>query len=146
MLFNLKPTLLFGLALTAVASPIASDTDPLEARDLLSLLPRAQVKDVNCGGAKFTAANINAAIKQSKVVETARAAGQKGYGKYPETYGNGEKFFKSTSQLYAYPLISGVYSGSGSSFSVRKKKKLVCERCMSELIMGTFLGGRVQCR
>ncbi|KAL7655713.1 hypothetical protein ACMYSQ_007654 [Aspergillus niger] len=98
MLFSLKPTILLALALTAVASPVANPT----ADEPHTLVSRATIKDVDCDGTKFTTTDIKNAISQSRT----------GAGKYPDTYGNGEGYFKATTQLYEYPLVSGgTYTG-----------------------------------
>ncbi|GKZ20022.1 hypothetical protein AbraIFM66951_001614 [Aspergillus brasiliensis] len=106
MLF-LKPTILLALALTAVASPIAYPTTDAG----VGLVGRAQKKDVDCDGKRFTVADINNAIKQARLVQNEKDNGVGGYGKYPETYNNNEGFFNSPSQLYEYPLVSGTFSG-----------------------------------
>ncbi|PWY81906.1 hypothetical protein BO70DRAFT_396694 [Aspergillus heteromorphus CBS 117.55] len=116
LLSTLNPTILLALALTAIASPVAN---PIPETNLIErdLIPRAQVKPVDCNGVKFTTTDINNALKQAKVVQTAKDEKKAGYGKYPAFYGDGEKLFQSTSNLYEYPLVDGIYSGSELLFS-----------------------------
>ncbi|KAI3063013.1 hypothetical protein CBS147343_8479 [Aspergillus niger] len=93
MLFSLKPMILLTMALTAVASPIAN---PM-ADESHTLVSRATIKDIDCDGTKFTTTDIKNAISQSRT----------GAGKYPDTYSNSEGYFKTTTQLYEYSLVSG---------------------------------------
>ncbi|PYI00186.1 Ribonuclease/ribotoxin [Aspergillus ellipticus CBS 707.79] len=124
MLFTLKPTILLALALTAIASPIANPNPNPET----NLVARAAVKAVDCNGVKFTTTDINNALKEAKVVQTAKDDGKKGYGKYPEYYGNAEKLFTSTSNLYEYPLVDGTYSGTTSAGEPGKYRVIMNEK------------------
>ncbi|PYH29604.1 uncharacterized protein BO87DRAFT_430387 [Aspergillus neoniger CBS 115656] len=107
MFFSLKPIIILALTLTAVASPI---TNPI-VEETNILVTRAQKKDVDCNGQKFTVADINNALRQAKVVEKAKEDGATDYDGYPKVNNNHENLFSSTSALYEYPLVSGTFSG-----------------------------------
>lgn len=108
MFFSLKPIIILALTLTAIASPITNPT--VEETNIL--VTRAQKKDVDCNGQRFTVADINNALRQAKVVEKAKEDGATDYGDYPKVNNNHENLFSSTSTLYEYPLVSGTFSGS----------------------------------
>ncbi|GAT20794.1 hypothetical protein RIB2604_00802700 [Aspergillus luchuensis] len=107
MFFSLKPIIILALTLTAIASPITNPT--VEETNIL--VTRAQKKDVDCNGQRFTVADINNALRQAKVVEKAKEDGATDYGDYPKVNNNHENLFSSTSTLYEYPLVSGTFSG-----------------------------------
>ena len=109
MLFDVKALLLVTLVTLTSASPIATpNTNTIEAR--------AQIPaSITCGGATFTKADIQAAIKESKTQ----------HGIYPEYFGNKTKDpktpgksikvfsnIKDGSALYEQPLKNPTWTGS----------------------------------
>lgn len=97
MLFNVQFAVLLALCSSAYASPlVARDGTDLEAR----MAKKKPMVDVDCGGTKFTSDQIAASKTQAQ-------AGQ--FGKYPEKYGNSDKVFGATSQLWSFPLMDPVY-------------------------------------
>lgn len=95
----------------AYASPILS-VDPLALQNIKarSIEARAQAKDVDCGGRRFTAQDIKNTIAASKTAQEKQYK-DSSY-KFPKPYNNGEGFFNSPSPLYEYPLMSPIFTGS----------------------------------